>query len=641
MSMLKAALLSAAAFGFLSLPLQAQEVGTDQTGVTVALPAPADKLAVDMDREIEARMRALPETPAAAVTILPTDQIEEKPETALAYSDPDNNVPRGPTADRLFPFIAPVDQAQSTAGVAASGAETAPNVPSSDQAAEFETDTPTQLAIVQHLASEKPDKKLGIREIKDIAQYYEARRNTPIWYENGERTARAEAVLGALRNAEAHGLDVSAYDAPAAGDGTPEAIAAADVALSRAIVAYARDASGARIVNPARLSKMITAKPEIPIVDTILATVESGEDGGAALESFNPHQPGYKALVKALHDLRNASEPTANLVSVVKTLRLGQTDESVVQLRRRLNIGTDGDEMLFDDTLAEAVKEFQRQQGIRATGIVNPITVAALNGEPVSGAAVGRASEADIIANMERWRWMPRELGYNHIFVNIPEFRLQIIEDNRMTHETRVVVGKPETQTPIFSDEVEFVVVNPTWTVPASIALKEYLPKLRDNPYVLQNKGFEVLRNGRVVDPGSIDWWSGVPRNVAIRQPPGERNALGHIKFMFPNGHAVYLHDTPQKKFFAEDVRAFSHGCVRVEDPFALAEMVLGGRNQGWPEERVRRLIGGTGERTITLERHMPVHLGYFTVTADDDGSATRFRDIYGHDARVKKALGL
>jgi L,D-transpeptidase YcbB len=206
-----------------------------------------------------------------------------------------------------------------------------------------------------------------------------------------------------------------------------------------------------------------------------------------------------------------------------------------------------------------------------------------------------------------------------------------------VTHETRVVVGKPESQTPIFSDEVEFVVVNPTWTVPPSIALKEYLPRLRDNPYALQGRGFEIVRNGRPIDPGSVDW-SHLPSDVAIRQPPGERNALGSIKFMFPNSHAVYLHDTPKKQYFEQEMRAESHGCVRVADPFALAEVVLGA---GWPEDRIRRLIGGQRERMITLARHMPVHLAYFTVTLGTDGKPVKFRDVYGHDASVRRALGL
>jgi L,D-transpeptidase YcbB len=325
-----------------------------------------------------------------------------------------------------------------------------------------------------------------------------------------------------------------------------------------------------------------------------------------------------------------------------KTLRLGDVDPRIVILRERLEIPAGDDPELFDKPVADGVKTFQRQNGIRATGILNPVTLAALNGEPIhKSAAAGPASEADLIANMERWRWLPDDLGYNHIFVNIPEFRLTIIEDGRQTHETRVVVGKPETPTPVFSDEVEFLVVNPTWTVPPSIALKEYLPRLRDNPYALQGRGFEILRNGKPVDPGSIDWSDGVPANVAIRQAPGERNALGAIKFMFPNNHAVYLHDTPKKELFGEAMRAASAGCVRVQDPFALAEMVLGGETGGWPEERVKRLIGGQRERTIKLERYMPVHLAYFTTVIDSGGTPRRIADVYGHDRKVKAELGL
>jgi L,D-transpeptidase YcbB len=625
--------ISVVAFALLGIVAVAAEERSDFR-LPVEPVVPAEDLIVERDRITDDVLRALP-LDSAEPLFRPDDSVHAEAPLrgpladrlfpALPWSsDPPSNAfagldLRGPVADRLFEAIPwAVDPA-----------------PAAPQTA------PVDLAIKDMVLGAKPDRKLGKSEIRQIAQHYEARGYKPLWHEGAARSAAAEAALSVLRSAEEDGLDIETYSAPAPSSDNPEEVAAADIALTRALVNYARDASGARILNPARLSQMIDAKPDVPVVEAILTTLESAEDIAAALRGYNPSHPGYIALRKALAELRaNAEEKPADLVKAGKTLRLGESDERVAQLRRRLGVPSDSDDTYFDEILAEAVKDFQRAQGIRATGILNQVTTAALNGEPITGTlatAPLTVTEADIISNMERWRWLPRDLGYNHIEVNIPEFQLRIIENQAVTHQTRIVVGKPQSQTPIFSDEVEFVIVNPTWTVPPSILLKEYLPKLRDNPYAMQNKGFEIIRNGRSVDPASIDWYN-PPRDVAVRQPPGERNALGFIKFMFPNGHAVYLHDTPQKKYFEQDVRAESHGCVRVEDPFALAEVVLG---DGWPQERIERLIGGQRERKITLARHMPVHLSYFTVTADSAGKAVKFRDVYGHDARVKKALGL
>jgi L,D-transpeptidase YcbB len=614
--------------------------------IVIDLPFAADRIIVDHDREIDALLRRLPQD-SATVTILDSDRVTT-PDNALAQK-PDS--PAGeqpaemglsnpsPLADRLFPAlpwhsddVAAVPEAPTPQGTEQASVPVEP-IPAPAPA----PDLAMQSAMMMAFQEQKPDAKLGKSELRQLAQSYETRQYKPLWHEGADRTGKAEELLAVLRTAEEDGLDISAFVAPAPEDSSAEAIARADIALSRAVIAYARDARGARIMNPAALSKMIDAKPDVPTVEAVLAALETASESSAALQAYQPQHAGYKALKKALAKAREETVTTEDVVPAGKTLRLGQSDETIIALRRRLGVDAQTDEMLFDEPLAEALKDFQRANGIRATGVLNAVTTAALNGEPLNGSAPQKVGVAEIITNMERWRWMPANLGYNHIFVNIPEFRLTIIENNAQTHETRVVVGKPETQTPVFSDEVEFVVVNPTWTVPPSIALKEYLPKLRDNPYAMQERGFEVVRNGRPIDPGTIDWFS-PPRDVAIRQPPGERNALGHIKFMLPNRHAVYLHDTPKKQYFEQDARAESHGCIRVQDPFALAEMVLG---TGWPRDRVERLIGGQRERKITLARHMPVHLAYFTVMADADGNITQWRDIYRHDVRVKKALKL
>jgi len=221
---------------------------------------------------------------------------------------------------------------------------------------------------------------------------------------------------------------------------------------------------------------------------------------------------------------------------------------------------------------------------------------------------------------MERWRWLPADLGDRHIAVNIPAYTVRVFEKGKVIHEARAIVGKPESPTPVFSDVMRHVVVNPYWHVPPSILRKEFLPRMAEDPDYAARRGYEVIRRGN---------------SISIRQPPGERNALGHIKFMFPNQHAVYLHDTPNRSLFQRAERAFSHGCVRVDDPFTFAEIVLG---KEWPQSRVKKLIG-KGERLVRLPELIPIHLTYFTLVVSDNGKLVRYPDIYKHDQRVTAAL--
>ncbi|MGU3540940.1 L,D-transpeptidase family protein [Methylobacterium sp. A54F] len=249
-----------------------------------------------------------------------------------------------------------------------------------------------------------------------------------------------------------------------------------------------------------------------------------------------------------------------------------------------------------------------------------PQTVAAL-GSPAAKHAPSE-SEAQLLVNMERWRWLPASLGPDYVMVNVPEFRLRVFRDGRLKDETRVIVGKTESPTPLFSGMMEYAVVNPSWNVPPSILKNEFLPGLARDPNYAARRGYEVVRRGN---------------SIAVRQPPGERNALGFIKFMFPNNHAVYLHDTPNRSLFSASHRAMSHGCVRVDDPFRFADSVL---PDAWSSERLKKLIG-KGERTVRLDQKLPVHLAYFTAYTDDSGAFRTLPDLYGYDARMKAALGL
>jgi murein L,D-transpeptidase YcbB/YkuD len=480
---------------------------------------------------------------------------------------------------------------------------------------------------------------LSKRDAAAVAEYYEEQGYAPSWIADGKLTGRALKVIARLKQADTDGLNPSDYPTPHVQIGLAmpakvEAVARADVLLSQSIVTYARHAHAGRY-DPADISRNIGYEPHLPDPVAVLSRVASEEDAAAALASYNPTHPEFIALREKLAEIRASGEEPPPTVPAGPNLRLGSKDPRVAILRERLKI-TDATEEpdAFDEVVSEAVRAFQEQAGLKADGIVGPGTLAALN-------AAADDHVATIIANMERWRWMPEDLGAFYVRVNVPNFNLDIYKGREIVHTTRIIVGKPTNQTPIFSDEIEHVIVNPVWNVPASIAVKEMLPEIRVNPGVLSD--YQVFANiggrFRAVNPYMIDWNTVDMRKIQIKQPPGEQNALGVVKFMFPNPFAVYLHDTPTKSLFKKDYRAYSHGCMRVMDPWDFADALLS-VEPDLTLAALRKLVGGP-ERRVNLSRHIPVHVTYFTAWVDDSGALQVRDDIYGLDARMEKALGL
>jgi L,D-transpeptidase YcbB len=431
------------------------------------------------------------------------------------------------------------------------------------------------IALLDRITKTAPDLEARRRR-RGLAAAYAARDYKLFWRAEAGWSLAARAVAERLRAASEDGLDLSA--APLPDIAQHSAVSARDeLALSEAVVAYAHQAAGGRI-DPTRISRLIGARPDLPPVAAILGAVTAaGARAGDALRDYNPPHYGYQALRAKLAELRarHGEEPPPQ-GRAARFARVAGGVES-------------------DETLARG----------RAR-------------------AAAPRQEAEVIANMERWRWLPRDMGENRVEVNIPEFELAVVRGGVVAHRARVIVGKEETPTPVFSNALRFIIVNPYWNVPPSIINKEMLPKYGGDVSAIEQRGFKVAYRGG---------------KLTVRQPPGEGNALGRIKFMFPNDFAVYLHDTPSRGLFGQSRRAFSHGCMRVEDPFALAEAVLG-PDSGWSEERVRRLIG-EHERYINLSRPLPIHIEYFTAYVDEYGELRLRDDIYGYSARVRRALGL
>jgi murein L,D-transpeptidase YcbB/YkuD len=485
------------------------------------------------------------------------------------------------------------------------------------------------------------------RLLKTVQEFYAANAYRPMWFDEDGPLPTAAKLQQAVHGALADGLNPENYslDAipalrlqrsrnPLAKDALPPAeLANADVHATLALAKLATHLRRGR-VSPGEVDKhWFGTQPKEDLGGFLKTAVASGQLD-ESLRALTPRHPQYEALKQAMSRYREiAAKGGWTALPASLKLKPGQADPLLPTLVARL--AAEGDlaaaatpPATFDRSVQDALRRFETRHGMTADGRLDPEVLAALN-VPVAE----RIRQIEL--NLERWRWLPEELGRRHILVNIPTFHLTAFDEGQPTLEMRVVTGKTDSPTPIFNDEMTTVVFSPYWNVPPDIAKNEVIPAILRDPSYLAKNNLELVRDSHVVGASGANIHD---PNVRFRQRPGPKNSLGHVKFMFPNQFDVYLHDTPAESLFGRVERDYSHGCVRVEKPFELAQWVLRG-DPKWTPEAIQAAMDAGEERHVALKEKVPVYIQYQTAWVDGQG-ALQFRDdVYGHDASQERIL--
>lgn len=515
----------------------------------------------------------------------------------------------------------------------------------------------------------------------DALQFYRERQGRPGWIRRGAVVPQADKLLDKVADAKAEGLDPATYrplvqdvqkqfaalraaKGSSKGDPDPEQLRRTDLALSALYFAFAGDFYKGTVDPHDDKSIEWSVKRNKIRLPRALQTILQERESTYPYYEFGSLHPEYDRLRRALSQYRALQKqggwPVVPTPAQGRKLDPGATDAVLVPvLRRRLLPGqpaarpvaaqtagvggapaeapASAPEARYDEQLVGAVKAFQDRHGLNPDGIVGAGTVEALN-VPVE------ARIDQLVLNMERWRWIPKKLGGRHLLVNIPEYKLHVVEDDHEVMEMRVIVGKQLKATPVFSDKIEHIVLAPYWGVPVSIVEEEIKPAMLRNPNFIDGQNMEVLNGfgpkAQPIPAGSVDWANVTKENwkYVLRQRPGKENPLGPMKFLFPNENDVYLHGTPNAWLFNKEERGFSHGCVRIEDPKKLALYLLRDQPQ-WTSEKIDETVEAGAEKRINLKDHVPLFIVYFTAWADEDGTVHFRDDVYGHDKALEQAM--
>ncbi len=492
-------------------------------------------------------------------------------------------------------------------------------------------------------------------DVSGLGAFYSENKGQAIWTSKDGLSPKALKTIHEIRNAGDWGLDASAFQVPAnpGAQATPEALADAEIKLSLAVLKYARHARGGRF-DPTSLSPIIDRRPHIYDPKSVLEAIAATDSADAYLRGLHPKHEQFRRLRQALLALGKASgNSQAIRIPAGPDFRPGDDNPQIALLRKRLGAAPEGPrDTTYDASLLSAVNRYQKDNGLSVTGIIDRRLRASLN------EAAGGSSDENklrILVNMERWRWMPENLGEFYVWDSVTEQITRVFDHGKVVLQEKIVVGKPATPTPTFSANMQFIVFNPEWGVPDGIKVNEIAPRLRrsgggggflffggvggGSSEVLQRLGgLRVSINGRPVDPDSVDWSSVDIRRYQFIQGAGGKNVLGVVKFRFPNKHDVYMHDTPDRHLFGAAPRAFSHGCMRTQNPIHLAEVLLA-HDKGYSPGQIQGMVASGATTEIKLTSQIPVHVAYFTAEADDKGQIRHYPDLYGLDSRIAAAL--
>ncbi|MGH6860300.1 MAG: L,D-transpeptidase family protein, partial [Phyllobacterium sp.] len=489
------------------------------------------------------------------------------------------------------------------------------------------------------------------KEISDAIVSYYATKRHPIWTASYDVTPQAKAVVALFARAAESGLDPHDYEVKLPADAYDRAdmpdrlraLAEFELSLSARALRYAMDQGEGRI-NPNRLSGFHDLAKGRVKPREVLDRLAAADDPAAALAGYEPRNKWYAELKRSLHEIGDVAEPAVSIAPGT-LIRPGETNPEIRNVVALIRLKASKDYLLrhdavlraheatdiYDESLTAAIKDFQSSQGRHADGIIGSGTIKSLQIET-------NASKRDrILYSMERLRWMPQDFGKRYVFINQPAYRAQYFSDGAEKLAMNIVIGSPTNQTYYFNDTIETVVFNPSWGVPRSIILNEMMPKILSNPSYLERSGYEVYdKSGRVVPSSAVNWRQVASNGggVGIRQKPSLDNALGELKILFPNSHDIYMHDTPAKSYFKRDMRALSHGCIRLERPRDMAAAVL-----EMPVEELKPYFGKK-ERNVKVKSQLPVYVSYFTAWPDAATGAIRYYDdVYARDSYLEKAF--
>ncbi len=474
-----------------------------------------------------------------------------------------------------------------------------------------------------------------------LKEIYTERQFQPLWFSDARLKEQAVELIRVIADIADEGLLAADYHIetlqPMLQSAVVDDLELKDILLTDAFLTLGSHLQSGK-VDPEKLSIDWKANSRQGDIARLLSVAIDGTGVANALDSLRPNQIRYSRLKTELARLRKLPSEDWQALNLTPSIKPGASDGRLAAIRQRLivwgDLNNELSSQVYEDESVAAVKRFQLRHGLEADGIIGQETIRALNISPLQ-------RSQQIVVNLERWRWLAEDFGNKFLIVNIAAYELRVIMNNETVLQKPVIVGRDYRKSPVFSAQIKYLVFNPTWTVPYKIATEDKLPEIKRDSSYLSRMGFTVLSTAtsKAVDLQTIDWQS-LSKNrfpYTLVQSPGVLNALGQVKFMFPNAYDVYLHDTPARELFRKSERAFSSGCIRVEDPLELAELLL--RDQQWTRGMIDEVIATRITKTVHLKTPMPVHLEYWTSWVDRDGTLNFRKDIYQRDKAVLDAL--